>query len=125
MVVHVWIQRHFPAVTVRWRDPLSTIHPSSQTMTEAETIVREETAKSINAIRKIDELLENPLFQSYREGIERKAAEMGADILEGRVYAERREEMRHERIGLLSGLRMLADEREGHVLILRQHGVEV
>ena len=94
-------------------------------MTEAETIAREETEKSINAIRKIDELLENPLFKSYAKGIERKAAEMGADILDGRGYAERREEMRHERIGLLSGLKMLADEREGHALILRRHGVEV
>lgn len=84
-----------------------------------------EAEKSINAIREIDELTGNPGFQAYRYKIERKAFLMADSILDGDISSEEREELRLKRIGLLSGLRMLADDREGHASILRSHGIEV
>jgi len=92
-------------------------------MTEAEAHLEKE--KSLNAIRKIDELHESPLFQSYVEGIELKAAEMARRILEGLMSPEGREQLRIERLGLLSGLKMLANDRDGHASILRKHGIDV
>ena len=94
-------------------------------MTEAEATAREETEKSIHAIRKIDELRESPSFQTYVGGIERKAAEMANRILEGLMSPEGRDQLRIERLGLLSGLRMLESDREGHASILRGHGIDV
>ena len=94
-------------------------------MTEAEATARDETEKSVKAIREIDELRESPLFQSYAAKIERKAAEMAENVLEGNIGTGEREDLRLQRIGLLSGLRMLENDREGHASILRGHGIDV
>ncbi len=94
-------------------------------MTEEEATAREEVEKSTQAIREIDWLTDSTSFQTYRLKIERRAAELAETVLEGRVSAEEREELRLQRIGLLSGLRMLQSDREGHASILRGHGIDV
>ncbi len=94
-------------------------------MTEAEATAREEIEKSTAAIREIDWLTESAAFQTYKLKIERKAAELANQVLESRIPADEREELRLQRIGLLSGVRMLADDREGHANILRGHGIDV
>lgn len=94
-------------------------------MTEGEAQSREEIEKSTQAIREIDWLIESAAFQTYRVKIERKAAELAETVLEGRIPADEREELRLQRIGLLSGLRMLTSDREGHASILRRHGIDV
>ena len=94
-------------------------------MTEEEAIDREEIEKSTQAIREIDGLTDSTSFQAYKLKIERKAAELAETVLEGRIPSEEREELRLQRIGLLSGLRMLLSDREGHANILRGHGIEV
>jgi hypothetical protein len=94
-------------------------------MTEAETTARAETEKSIQAIREIDELIEAPSFRAYVARVEARAAVIAETVLEGDIPAEERERFRLQRIGLLSGLRMIANDREGHANILRGHGVEV
>lgn len=94
-------------------------------MTEAEATSRDEVEKSIKAVREIDELIDSPLFHAYYAKIESKAASIARTVLEGRIPAEEREELRHQRIGLLMALRMVADDREGHISILRSHGVDV
>jgi hypothetical protein len=94
-------------------------------MTESETTARTEIEKSTKAIREIDGLTESAAFQTYKLKIERKAAEMAETVLESRIPPEEREELRLHRIGLLSGLRMLESDREGHANILRGHGIDV
>lgn len=94
-------------------------------MTEEEAIAREEVEKSTQAIREIDGLINSLSFRAYAAKIERKAAELAETVLGGRLPAEEREELRQQRIGLLSGLRMIADDRDGHANILRGHGIEV
>lgn len=94
-------------------------------MTEAEAIAREEVEKSTQAIREIDWLTDSAAFQTYRVKIEAKAAALAETVLEGNVTAEEREELRLQRIGLLSGLRMISNDRDGHASILRGHGIEV
>ena len=93
-------------------------------MTE-EATTQQEIDRSIKAIREIDELTESASFQAYRVKIESKAAELANQVMESRIPAEDREELRLQRIGLLSGLRMLANDREGHASILRGHGIDV
>jgi hypothetical protein len=93
-------------------------------MTPAD-IAKEEIEKSTQAIRQFDELAGNPLFQSYCAQIEASAEEMGKDVLEGQMTAQEREELRLQRIGLLSGIRAMKNTREGHASILRGHGIEV
>ena len=94
-------------------------------MTEAETAARKEVEKSTQAIREIDGLTENNAFHIYTAKVEARAAMIAETVLEGRIPAEEREEMRHRRIGLLMALRMIADEREGHANILRGYGIDV
>lgn len=94
-------------------------------MTEEETIAREETEKSLQAIREIDGLTSTPEFQGFKQRVERKAEELAETVLEGNVGSEEREKLRLQRIGLLSGLRMLVSDREGHASILRGHGIDV
>lgn len=93
-------------------------------MTEEEATARAEVEKSTQAIREIDWLAESSAFQTYRLKIERKAAELAETVLEGNVSIEEREELRLQRLGLLSGLRMLVNDREGHASILRSHGID-
>lgn len=94
-------------------------------MTEEEAIAREEVEKSTQAIREIDWLMESTAFRAYAVKIQRKAEELAATVLEGNIGIEEREDLRLQRIGLLSGLRMLADDRDGHASILRGHGIDV
>ena len=94
-------------------------------MTEAEATTQQEIDRSIKAIREIDELLESPSFRAYAAKIEAKAAELAEVVLERKTPAEQREELCLQRIGLLSGLRMIANDREGHASILRGHGIDV
>ena len=122
--MYVWIQCHFTVEVGAMARPLSTIH-RPKSMTEAEATAREEIEKSTQAIREIDWLTASAEFGSYRVKIERKAEELAETVLEGNVGSEEREELRQQRIGLLSGLRMLANDREGHASILRGHGIDV
>ena len=94
-------------------------------MTEEEAIAREEVEKSTQAIRWIDDLTSTAGFQAYAAKIERKAEEMAEAVLHGVLPAQDREDIRLKRIGMLSGLRMLETDREGHANILRGHGIEV
>lgn len=94
-------------------------------MTEEEATAREEVEKSTQAIREIDWLVESPAFGAYRVKVERKAAELAETVLEGNVGSEERENLRLQRIGLLSGLRMIVNDRDGHASILRGHGIDV
>lgn len=94
-------------------------------MTEEEATAREEVEKSTQAIREIDGLTSTHEFQGFKLRVERKAAELAETVLEGNVGGEEREKLRLQRIGLLSGLRMLVNDREGHASILRGHGIDV
>ena len=94
-------------------------------MTESQLQARDEVEKSLQAIREIVELRDSPAFQAYRVKIERKAEEMSKAVLEGSIPPEEREAIRLQRVGLLSGLRMLDSDMDGHLSILRSHGVEV
>jgi hypothetical protein len=94
-------------------------------MTETEAIAREEVEKSTAAIRAIDELIGNPVFQGFASRVETMADEWAESVLEGNLDAVERENLRLRRIGLLSGLRSLKSDREGHASILRGHGIDV